>query len=111
MFRDKAKDAMRSGKVLRVHKHVATQNGSVVLGDDGDPKMDEDVAEFLYVGEAENYDSAVDRHAKYRREDGEWVEVFDQVATGQKINDLVSNNLTYFDDPEDAPVSPVEDDR
>jgi hypothetical protein len=112
MFRDKAKDAMRSGKVLRIHQFVATaEDGGVIIDEDGNQKKDEDVADFLYVGEGENYDSAIDRHARYRREDGEWTEVFDSPASGETVDDLVDENATYFDAPEETPVSPAEDGR
>jgi hypothetical protein len=94
-FRNKVTDAMNSGKVMRFHQHVKVP---VELDKDGDQKLDEDVVDFLYRG------GEFPRHARFRRDDGDLVEVFDKTTTGQAIDTAVADHTIYFEDPEDTPV-------
>ena len=95
-FRDKVTDAMNNGKVMRFHQFVKVP---VELDDDGNQELDEDIVDYLYRG------GEFPRHARFKREDGEPVELFDKVTTGMDVDKAVDNHTVYFEDAEDTPVS------
>jgi hypothetical protein len=94
-FRNKVTDAMNSGKVMRFHQHVKIP---VELDDEGNQKLDEDVVDFFYRG------GEFPRHARFRRDEGELVEVFDKTTSGPAIGKVVDDHTVYFEDPADTPV-------
>jgi len=94
-FRNKVTDAMNSGKVMRFHQFVKTP---VELDDEGTQELDGDVVDFFYRG------GEFPRHARFRRDDGDLVEVFDKTTTGQAIDTAVADHTIHFEDPADTPV-------
>jgi len=112
LSRDAAFDALWDGKVLRVHQFVATDaEHRVVLDERGNQVMDKDRADLIYVGDSEHVDDPVTRHARFKKEDGEWTEVFDKEGGGGPIDAVIKNNTVHIDDSDDVPVDVVDEPR
>jgi len=94
-FRNKVTDAMNSGKVMRFNQLVKTP---VELDENGNQKLDEDIIDFLYRG------GEFPRHARFEREDGELVELFDKKVSGSVVAKMARTKTLHFEDADDTPV-------